>query len=80
MKDDFEYDVAFSFTYEDELLAVELTEKIQTSFKTFIYMNKQVELAARDGEQKFNEVFQTKSRLVVILYRDKWGNTPFVSI
>lgn len=80
MEDDFEYDVAFSFTYEDEIIAKELNDHIQSSFKTFIYLNKQNELAARDGEQKFNDVFHTKSRLVVILYREKWGNTPFTRI
>jgi hypothetical protein len=34
---EFEYDVAFSFHSADEALAIELNDKIQGLFKTFIY-------------------------------------------
>ncbi len=80
MEEEFEFDVAFSFTIDDEALAGELNDFLQSSFKTFIYFDRQNELAARDGEIKFNEVFLKRARLVVILYCDKWGETPFTRI
>jgi len=76
----YEYDVAFSFTQRDEGIAFQINNLIQDRFRTFIYSEHQKELAGTDGENKFNEVFSEKSRLVVILYRSDWGQTSWTRI
>ena len=48
--------------------------------KAFIYSEQQKVLAGRDGEQLFNAVFGEKARVVVILFRKEWGQTPFTRI
>jgi hypothetical protein len=37
-------------------------------------------LAGTDGEKTFNAVFGDEARLVVVLYRDGWGQTPWTRI
>lgn len=75
MDNDFKYDVAFSFLNDDERLALAINDLIQDRFSTFIYSQHQDELAGRDGQEMFNEIFGIQSRLVVILYRKGWGET-----
>jgi hypothetical protein len=77
---DFEFDVAFSFHSKDEALAMQLNDALQDRFRTFIYSEHQKSLAGRDGEIAFGEVFAKKARVVVVLYRDEWGQTPFTRI
>jgi hypothetical protein len=74
---DFEYEVAFSFCKEDESLAAELDGLLRERLKTFLYSKKQEDLAGKDGEQIFNEIFGEKARIVVILYREACGSTPW---
>jgi hypothetical protein len=76
----FEYDIAFSFHSQDEGLASKLNDLLQDRFKTFLYSERQKELAGRDGEETFSTVFATKARFVVIFYRKEWGETPFTRI
>lgn len=73
----FEFEVAFSFCKEDETLAIELNNLLTDRYNTYIYLEKQNELAGKDGEMEFKNVFKNRSRVVVILYRNKWGNTPW---
>lgn len=80
MIDKFEYDVAFSFVAKDEMLAVELNDLLSSRFKTFLYSERQKELAGTDGEESFKAVFGAQSRLVVVLYRHEWGETPWTRI
>lgn len=77
---EYKYDVAFSFLKEDEGIATQLNDLLKDRFKTFLYSEKQKELAGRDGEKMFNDVFQKESRTVVVLYRDNWGKTPWTRI
>jgi hypothetical protein len=77
MENEFEYDVAFSFCHEDELLATQLNELICDRYKTFIYYEQQQRLSGKDGEVEFKRVFSSEARVVVILYRKKWGETQF---
>jgi len=79
-KSKYEFDVAFSFTQRDEGLAFQINDLIQDRFKTFIYSEQQKKLVGADGETIFNEVFCEKSRLVVILFRNDWGKTPWTRI
>ncbi len=74
---DFKYDVAFSFCAEDEGIALELDDLIKERFSTFLYSKKQEKLAGSNGEEAFNKVFGQDARIVIVLYRDKWGETPF---
>ena len=76
----FRYDIAFSFLAQDEAVAVQLNDLLHGRFSTFLYSERQKELAGRDGEIAFNEVFATDARSVVVLYRDGWGQTPWTRI
>ena len=77
---EYKYDVAFSFLEEDEALAKELNDLLQDRVRTFLYSKKQDEIAGTDGEKIFSEVFGVQSRLVVVLYRKGWGQTPWTRI
>jgi hypothetical protein len=76
----FKYDVAISFLQEDEALARELNDLLGDRLTTFVYFDRQKELAGTDGEQTLNRVFGIESRNVVVLYRDHWGSTPWTRI
>ena len=76
----FKYDVAFSFLKDDEGLAVELDDLIRDRVATFLYSRRQGELAGTDGELSFNEVFAANARIVVVLHRVSWGQTPWTRI
>ncbi|MCC6683634.1 MAG: hypothetical protein IT247_01050 [Bacteroidia bacterium] len=76
----FKYEVAFSFLHQDEGLAFGIKELIQDRFATFLYAEHQKDLVGRDGEQKFSDVFQKEARIVVILYRSEWGETPWTRV
>ena len=79
-KEEYKYDVAFSFLADDESIAIELNDLIQDRLSTFLYSKKQEELAGTDGEKKFNSVFGEQARMVVVLYRNGWGETPWTRI
>jgi len=76
----FNYDVAFSFLAQDEALACQLNDLLQDRLKTFLYSKRQGELAGTDGESTFGRVFGEEARLVVVLYRSGWGETPWTRI
>jgi hypothetical protein len=77
---DFKYEVAFSFHSKDEKLAQQLNDLLSDRLATFIYSEQQKVLVGRAGEKAFNEVFGTKARVVAILHREDWGQTPFTRI
>ncbi|MEW6410027.1 MAG: hypothetical protein AB1488_07940 [Nitrospirota bacterium] len=77
---EYKYDVAFSFLADDEELATEINNLIQDRLATFIYSEKQKELAGTDGEETFNRVFGSEARTVFILYRKGWGETSWTCI
>jgi hypothetical protein len=76
----FLYEVGFSFLKQDEAVAYDLNDRIQDRVSTFIYSKRQEELGGTDGEKKFNKVFYEECRVVVVLYRDGWGETPWTRI
>lgn len=76
----YQYDVAFSFLAQDEALAMELNDLLQGRLSTFLYSRKQEQIAGADGEEKFNEVFGRQARVVVVLYRAGWGESPWTRI
>lgn len=77
---DYKYDVAFSFLQEDEVLAQRLNDLLKGRVSTFIYTERQKELAGTDGEQTFGSVFGQEARIVVILHRPTWGTTKWTRI
>jgi hypothetical protein len=77
---EYAFDVAISFQGTDEALAAEILDLIQDRFRTFIYSKKQDILAGRDGEDRFGEVFSNGARVVIVLCRPEWGQTPFTRI
>jgi hypothetical protein len=80
MTEIYDFDVAFSFLAQDEQIALSLNKLLKNRVKTFICSEQQKTLAGTDGEESFNEVFSSKARLVVILYRYSWGSTPWTRI
>jgi hypothetical protein len=48
--------------------------------RVFLYSRQQEAVAGTDGEQTFNRVFGEEARIVVVLYRAGWGQTPFTRI
>lgn len=76
----YKYEVAFSFLQEDESLAYQIKDLIQDRLSTFIYSEHQKEAVGKDGVETYNKIFLEESRIVVILYRDGWGETPFTRI
>lgn len=77
---EYEYDVAFSFTQKDEELAIKLYKLLSIRLRCFIYTEEQKRLAGRDGEEVFNLVFSKQSRIVVIIYRNDYGKTKWTRI
>jgi hypothetical protein len=77
---DFDYDVAFSFNALDEALATQLNDLLSPRLKTFIYSERQREIAGTDGQETFSAVYGQKARLIVILFRPEWGETPWTRV
>jgi hypothetical protein len=78
--DDYEYDVAFSFNALDETIANQLNDLLAGRLKTFIYSERQREIAGTDGQETFSEIYGKTARLVVVLYRPEWGLTPWTRV
>ena len=68
-------DVAISFLNKDLDLAIELRDLLSDSLDVFVYTHRQEELAGTDGLESFRAPFRYRARLVVILYREGWGQT-----
>ena len=80
LNEEFEYDVAFSFCAIDEGVATQLNDLLSPRLKTFIYSERQREIAGTDGQESFSKVYGKAARLVVVLYRPEWGETPWTRI
>lgn len=76
----YKYDIAFSFTQQDEQLAYTLYTLLKDRLNCFIYSEEQKKLAGGDGEILFNSVFSKESRIVVILFRQEYGKTKWTRI
>lgn len=79
--DDVDYvDVAFSFNALDEGLATQLNDLLSDRMKTFIYSERQRDIAGKDGQEKFSDIYGKAARLVVVLFRPEWGETPWTRV
>jgi hypothetical protein len=74
------YDVAISFLMEDISLAQSLHAELSQSLNVFFFPRNQEELAGTDGLESMREPFRTQSRLNVVLYRPRWGHTPWTGV
>jgi hypothetical protein len=75
------YDVAISFMYADQNLAADVHQQLTAAgLEVFIFSKEQEVLAGADGLVEFRKVFFAESRLVVVLYREGWGATPWTRI
>jgi hypothetical protein len=74
------YDVAISFLAEDITLAEALQRKLSEGFEVFFSARRQEELAGTNGAESMRRPFLTESRLNVILFKDKWGTTPWTGV
>jgi|GEM_PF-1420460 len=78
--EEYPYDIAISFLDEDRSLATDFYDRLSPNFEVFLYSKKQEDLAGTDGTESFRKAFREDSRLVVVLYRDGWGKTPWTRI
>ena len=78
--DDYKYDVAFSFLKKDEHLANQINDLIKDNLSTFLYSKRLEDLANKKPEKTFIDVFGKQSKIVVVLFRNKWGTTPWTRI
>lgn len=77
---EFKYDIAFSFLAEDEQLALQFADTVRDRFRVFIYSEQQLELGGKDGVVAFSKVFAAEARVVVVLHRQRWGQTKWTRV
>lgn len=75
-----EYEVAISFLAQDSSLAENLSGRLKEFCSVFLFTRNQEEMAGTDGLETLAEVFRSKSQLVVILHRQRWGDTPWTRV
>ena len=80
MSNSFKYDVAFTFLEGDHGLAVAAAERLRDRMSVFVYSENQKDIAGTDGVVKFSAVYKSEARLVVVLYRDGWGETRWTNV
>jgi hypothetical protein len=75
-----QYDVAISFLSEDEAIAAAIYQKLTEGLQVFFFPRNQENLAGTDGLTSMREPFFANSRVMVVLYREPWGKTPWTRI
>jgi len=74
------YDVALSFLSADEPIAAALCDRLSEGLEVFFFPRKQEELAGTNGLESMRTPFFEGSRVVVVLYREPWGKTPWTRV
>lgn len=74
------YDVAISFLAKDELIAAALNDELSAKFNVFFFPKKQEDLAGTDGMESMRTPFAEDSRVIVVLYRDGWGQSKWTRV
>lgn len=74
------YDVAISFLSADETTAAAINQKLAEGLNVFFYPRSQEELAGTDGLESMRKPFFEDSRVIVVLYREPWGKTPWTRV
>ena len=76
----YKYDVAFAFLKKDEHLANQINDLIYDNYSSYLYSKKLEDIHNTKPGKTFLDVFGKKSKIVVVLYRNKWGTTPWTEI
>jgi hypothetical protein len=76
----YKYDVAFAFLDKDEPLANQINDLIKDKVSTFLYSKKSEDSLNTKLEKTFIDVFERQSRIIVVLFSNKWGTTPWTAI
>jgi hypothetical protein len=75
-----QYDVAISFLAKDEAVATAIYQKLNEGLRVFFYPRSQEDIAGTDGLESMRTPFFNDSRVMVVLYRDPWGKTPWTRV
>jgi hypothetical protein len=77
---EFKYDVAFSFIEKDEQLVLQIADRIRGRVSVFIYSERQEVFAGTDGVDQHGRLYEHEARVVVVLYRESWGQTKWTRV
>lgn len=76
---EYKYEVAFSLEKDDKEIARQINDLIKNKFSTFVYFENKETIAAKDGLNLFYSVFNNQSKIVVVLFSEKWGKTDWTT-
>lgn len=76
----FKYDVAFSLLDRHLDTAQDMASLLEGRLDEFLYSEKQLDLAAKDGVDEFTSVFRRDARVVVAIVGNDWGSTKWTRI
>ena len=76
----FKYDAAISFLNDDLGLAQQIRDGLAPVLSVFLYADRQQEIAGGDGLAIFRSAFRFDARLVIVLFRSQWGQTPWTRV
>ncbi|MFA5012578.1 MAG: hypothetical protein WC644_11580 [Ignavibacteria bacterium] len=76
---EYKYDVAFSLEKDDKEIARQINDLIKNKFSTFVYFENKESIASEDGLNLFYNVFNNQSKIVVVLFSEKWGKTDWTT-
>jgi hypothetical protein len=79
-ENDEKYDVAISVLVQDVALAQSLYDKLSEGLRVFFFPRSQEDLAGTDGLESMRVAFKNDSLLNVVLYPERWGNTPWTAV
>ena len=73
-------DVAFSLLAADQAVADTLVQRVRDKLRTFVWSDQQKDMAGKDGVALLTELYEKRSRLVVVLYRTGYGETKWTRV
>jgi len=74
------YDAAISFLSKDEAIAAAIYQRLAEGLEVFFFPRNQEDLAGTDGLESMRKPFYDDSRVMVVLYREPWGKTPWTRV
>jgi hypothetical protein len=74
------YDVAMSFLSKDEAVASAIYQKLNEGLQVFFFPRSQEDLAGTDGLESMRKPFFDDSRVMLVLFRESWGKTPWTRV
>ncbi len=77
---DYKYDLAISLLDEDVQLGWDIVNKLGNPDKIFFYRKDVDDITFSNGVNVFSEIFANQARFVLVLYREKYGNTDWTAI